>query len=573
MSRGKIAKVLSIALATFLALSSLVSCAQKGVPTSSGKASASTAPETITTFVDLTGPNLSTDTEVGKVIQKKFNITFKFVPVPTDFTNQCNVYLAAGDYPEVTSLPDLQTYNNYIAAGALVCLENYLPQMTNFTKERASQIPLWRSQASDGKLYKWEDASPQASTGFMSDFDADVRSDAISATGNPSLVYASDYISFLQKALAALPKTGGKKTVGFTFAGAETWGALLPFEMFEKGDTYFAANSGISTGVVVGNAKTKQFVSEYSLASAKESAKFFNTLYRDGLLDTESFQLKDADTLNKMTSGQCVVLDYGRWNTASANAGLLKNGNPERSYVELPIRLDSQQGTKRLMVESATRTNENIVITKNCKDPARYLKLVDWFQTDEAQKLYGSGVEGVDYSVQNGKRVPLQPLIDYLTGKNSNWNMTSGTMESFLYAYCLGGRYDLSPTDGQPYRITKDPNIISEYGLSDVQKATYKALGWANSKSWYQQNADFETDATLSLMNGISLDSTSDIAKEATKIQDIATQYASKIVFSKTDAEFESNYQAMLNEMQKGNIDQVVSQYNKLLATAITKLK
>jgi putative aldouronate transport system substrate-binding protein len=581
MFQSKISRIIAIMLAVLMIFTVMAGCKSTekeeegetvaSESTSKDQESAveeekSREPVTIKAFMNLDGPSSSLDYEIGKIIKEKFNIKFEFSLKPTNFPDQCNIWLASGDYPEVFSLPTIDLYNSYIEAGALVCLEDYLDKMPEFTKNRAEQIPLWRSHAKDGKLYKWENASPQSPAAFMDDFDAVVRTDALEKQGWPQVIYASEYIDFLKQALKDFPQTDNKNTVGLTFPGAEVWGPGRVYSMFEKGDKY-----SNFTPVAVANMKDEKYEFMFDLPEAKESAKFFNDLYQANLLDKECFSLKDTDVLAKMTTGQIVVDYYTRWNTAPANAGLEKNGKIESQYIELPIRLDSQKGQKRQFVQSLVRTMENNVMTKNCKDPDRFIELLDWWQTEEAQILYGSGIENVDYAVENGKRVPLEPLENYLKGQNSDWALKLGGMEQHLFANTLGGRYDDAPSDAQPYRITKDPDIVAKYGLSDRQKQAYQALGWKNHKSWYYENGEFYYDGIIK--GGVSIDPASDLGKKNIQIGDIANRYASKLTFSKNDEEFEANYSAMLDEMQKLEPMKIVDEYNRLLAELMAKSK
>ncbi len=566
-------KTLALLFIVALTLSVLSACKPKptAVPDSSAISSASASevvrdPITMKVMVSSSDfPDTSAKTEIGKLIKEKFNIEFEYVLAPTNYDEQCSIWLSGGDYPEVMRLTSNTLLQQYIDANAVVCLEEYLEKMPNFKEKRAEQIPYWRSHALDGKLYKWENASPESPEGQRDDFDVIVRTDLLEQQNWPDLVTTSDYISFLKKALAQNPTTNDKNTIGLTFPGAETYGVTIPYIMMEKGDRYFHMNM-----VVVGDVKANKFVNKWSIPESKESIKFFNDLYQEGLLDKESYSLKNADCLAKMTTAQPAINFYTRWNAGSANAGLIKAGLDKYQYIELPIQLDSQKGQKRQQVQNLVRPYETLIMTKNCKNPERFFELLDWWQTDEAQLIGGSGFEGVDYEVKDGKRVPLAPLSEYLKGTDLSWTTKIGTYESGLFASCLGYRADNYEIDGQPYRITKDPAVRSTYGLTDRQREAYTALGWKNFKSWYEENGEIHYDA---LMKGIAIDPASDMGKDSIKITEIVTQYSSKLVFAKNDAEFDAIYEEMLKNVSAYNPDKITEAYNTLLETAKAKIK
>lgn len=50
---------------------------------------------------------------------------------------------------------------NYIKAGALLPLDEYLPEIPSFTKRYKDLIPYWRLNSEDSKLYNWETAVPR----------------------------------------------------------------------------------------------------------------------------------------------------------------------------------------------------------------------------------------------------------------------------------------------------------------------------------------------------------------------------------------------------------------------------
>ncbi len=561
----------AIVLAVVMLAGALASCSQDGPQTGTQTSTAGTGTQTGTTTTEpvrdpivlkvlsssAEAPGSSAETAVGEVIKEKFNIEFEYLLAPTNYDEQLGIWLAGGDYPEIVRLSSNALLQQYIDAGALICLEDYLDDMPNFTEKRASQIPYWRSHAADGKLYKWENASPESPEGQRDDFDVVVRTDLLEQQGWPELITVSQYMDFMSKALKDNPKTDGKNTIGMTFAGAESWGVTIPSIMFEKGDRYFHINQ-----VVVGNIKDYRFDYKWELPETKESLKFFNDMYLEGLLDKEAFSLTGADVLAKMTTGQPAVQFYARWNAGPANAGLSQAGLEERQYIELPIQLDSQANQKRQLVQQLVRPLENMVMTKNCKNPDRVIELLDWWQTDEAQLMGGSGMEGVDYEIKEGKRTPIGALEEYLKGNDAKWPMRVGQYESGLFSV-LGYRCDNYSADGQPFRITKDPGIQSQYGLTERQRAAYEALGWDNYKSWYSDNGDIHYDA---LIKGISIDPASDLGKNVTMITELAAQYSSKLVFAKSDAEFETVYSQMLTEMSGFNPKDIVDEYNRLLA-------
>jgi len=564
-------RVGAVFLAICMATSILTSCAATTPSNAASTATTSTSgklEEVTLTIFGGTDPGLvpkdASQTAVGKIIKEKFNIKMEVLPVPSNYTDLTTVWLASNDYPDIVNINGLSLLNQYIDADIAICLDDYKNLLPNFFKVHADQIDIWRSQATDGKLYKWENGTPVSLEGQLGDYDIMVRSDLLEQQGWPNITYTSDLLKFYKTALEKNPTTNGSKTIGVTFSGGEGGSYITyPFQLVEKGDKY-KWQSGDYT---IANYKDYRFEYAWDLPQTKESVQFFNKLYQAGLLDKEAYSLKDTDVLEKMKNGQVMTNLYNRWNTGPANAALRSKKITNMEYVELPIRLDSQKDTKLIQLLPATKVAENRILTKNCKNIERVLALIDWWSTDEAQLLHGSGIEGVDYKYQDGKRTPLEPFSNFLKGTNPTWAYTGGYLESFLFTY-LGGRYDNYSGDGQPYRLTKDPTIVSTYGLSDRQKQVYKALGWSTAKSWYYDNANVVKDSVLAT---ISIPKDSKFYDIMVSSKEIVERYSSKIVFSDSDAAFEKNWDAFIGELNGIHAKSVVEEKNKLLAAKIAK--
>ena len=73
----------------------------------------------------------SDETEIGKVIKDKFNIVFEYLPVNDDAEKQ-SLMLATGDFPEILRLEGNDMVQDYVKAGALVGLDDYIASSTFF---------------------------------------------------------------------------------------------------------------------------------------------------------------------------------------------------------------------------------------------------------------------------------------------------------------------------------------------------------------------------------------------------------------------------------------------------------
>ncbi|MFB6366811.1 extracellular solute-binding protein [Paenibacillus elgii] len=522
---------------------------------------------TIKVLVTSTGNTIvkrSDETPVGKVIKDKFNIVFEFIPFSGDYRDKLNMMLASGDYPELLRVERQDLVTKYINAGAALPLDDYLKDAKYFNEANKPSIPYWRLPASDGKLYKWETNVPQDVNNFCECNDIAIRSDILKEQGYPKLLSTDDYVEFLKKAIAAHPTTNGKKTLGVVAPFAESWGmaGIMPI-MYEKGDKYISVgNEG-----VIFNIKDQKFEDMLLNAYTKESYQFFNKLYREGLLDNESFTDTLTQVTEKVNSGQALGFYYTMWIKDPVNTTLEKAGHPELGYVQLPIQTNTmvKEGQKKNLRLETVRPYDSIIITKNAKDPKRIFELIDWVSSEEGQTLLQSGIEGVHYKRVDGKRVLTD---EFKKGYREDPNYLSkqgiGVGMSFL------GLRLLTAKDNQPYNLLNDTAAADEFSLTKTVADTYKTLGWANSKDWFRKNG---VPAPGGLASGIIIDPTSSEGMVSQKIVELRVKNSAKLVMAKSEAEFEQIWQDLMKQYQALNPQKVVDKYNELFQQQQAKVK
>jgi len=492
----------------------------------------------------------STESEVGKYIYEKFGIIFEYIPYAGDAPEKQSLMLAAGDYPEMMWLTLDTMVMNYISAGALVSLEPYLDKMPDFVDRFRDVIPYWRIPG-DGVLYKWEEQIP-IDFANVPPFDMIIRSDLLEQQGWTQPVSTSEWLEFLRQAKADNPVTPeGLPTVGATMPLAEAYGlAALPGISFSYGDTYTFNNYE-----VIFNIKTRQWVNILDVPEVKESFKFWNTLYKEGLFDEECFTDTGDKTAEKMSNGQALSAFYVGWYNAVANSALVDNGKEEMTYISLPMQLDSQvaAGQPRLTVANNTTAYGSRAITINARYPERLIELINWAATEEGQLLMLNGFESIHYERNSeGKRVPTQLRMDIRLD-----------FESLLREF---GSFKLLPnfpeayaSDGQCFNMLAEPEFGDE-AMSPREQEVFKKLGWANSQQWFIDNGMvYRSDITT-----VSIDPASDLGRIQQRMADVRIKYSAGLLMAGSDDEFEDIWNQMLAEFDLLDHKAVVDEYNRI---------
>lgn len=504
------------------------------------------------------------ETTIFKVIKDKFNIDFELIPYSGNYQDKLNTMLAAGDYPELVRLEQNELVKRYIQAGALVALDDFLADSPDFTERFAENIPFWRSVASDGKLYKWEFDVPQDGQNVCECLDLAVRIDALEKQGWPELLSEDDYVSFLKQALIDFPATNNRSTIGMVAPFAESWGlAGITTAMPEKGDSYLLMG-GKS---VLFNVKERKFEDLFMTRDTIDSFRFLNRLYREGILDKESFTDNNAQVQEKMNAGQALSVWYANWTADAASPRLREAGHPELQYIALPIRSNNQmqEGGKRPLRVDSTRPIASVAITKNAKDPQRLFELINWAASEEGQILLQAGVEGVHYNIVDGKRVPTQQYKDGIAN-DPNYKRNEG----FNIVDLLGRVKTVSPVDGQFYLMEAEPTLRDELTLSEEQRNAYRMMGYDHKLQYWVDNGE---EFPMGVASAISLNPADSFGLVEQQIIELRKKYTAQLILAENDAAFERILAEGVEAHQKLNPQDVIDEYNRLLEEAASQIK
>lgn len=452
---------------------------------------------------------------------------------------------------------------NYIKAGALLPLDEYLPDMPNFTKRYKDLIPYWRLNSEDGMLYNWETAIPRHLDTDIEDNDMHVRSDALELVDWKMPLSADEWVEFLIETVPQMKDVDGKPVVGLTFPLAEGWGlaGLVPI-LYEKGDTYQA----VSNEAFTFNLKTELFEDYFKAPPVKESIKFFNDLYQGGVLDEECFTDTQDITGEKQKKGSTVSVFYVGWHETAVNQALAESGNENMQYIAVPIQSNAQvaAGEKREIRIEASRPFDSWGLTTNCKYPERLLELIEYMTTDEGQILLRSGVEGVHWNTENGERVPTDELIKAVTDPTFNETQGVGGWNNGLPSF------NLLAVDGQPHGVTQTQAFRDTKSLTARQQEAFESLGWSSSRSWYLENGFF---APSGMSTAVYIDPTTDLGKTGVKMTELRKRYSTKLIMAETDDDFEAIWNEAMEAYAKLNPSAYIDEMNRLLIIQAEKLE
>ncbi|OGO79706.1 MAG: hypothetical protein A2Y21_05590 [Clostridiales bacterium GWC2_40_7] len=169
-----------------------------------------------------------------------------------------------------------------------------------------------------------------------------------------------------------------------------------------------------------------------------------------------------------------------------------------------------------------------------------------------------SGIEGKQYTIVDGKRVPTEEYTNAInTDPDYSEKIGLANMYRFLGSCKLRGK------DGINYNLSQDPTYSDKLFLTDRQKEAYQKLGWATSKDFWLK---IGVSAPSGLASTCSLDPSSDEGKLNEKFSEFRVKAGAKLITAKTEGDFESTLTSLMAEYNKLGLEKVVDKYNEILA-------
>lgn len=465
-------KLVMLALGSALVLSACSDNTDKSQDTqpsasASASASATSTPklEPITFSMNSSNPSMNLENDVAKEITKRTGGTIKWDVLTGDTKQLMNVWLTAGDYPDVVNVPD-DVFIKYTEANALVELTDLITKHgPNIMKAYNNDLsPLKRP---DGKIWALR-AAPTKEIENLNDVGwISIQAAVLKEAGFPQIKTLDDLYKVVLDYAKKHPEIGGGKTIGFSNFGSEN-------HLFNMLDTAARMYSGMpATGLMnvddSYNARIRFFEPGYT-----DILKFFNKANREGLFDPEMLVQTPEQLKAKCVQGRVLVV-FGASYSQGCSADLQKAGMGDRSYVQI----DLVAPGKPKIVPAPSKfvlngTDQWVGITKNAKDPVRLVQFFDEMYKLENQILIGWGIEGVHYKVENGKRVVTDYLYNELSKGGDAWERLGVSYNRPLLAMMQGGA---KLSDGDFARYNSSLSWIEKSLKPEIKEvlAAYKA--------------------------------------------------------------------------------------------------
>ncbi len=325
------------------------------------------------------------------------NVSFDIQAVPdSDYGTKQQLIFNSGSIPDIVMKtgPDPE----YALNGIFLPISDYLDQMPNLKAFVENEIPLeWENyRLKDGKIYT---IPTKISEKYISNQTWFLRKDLLDEVGLPVPTTMDE---FYDACVAIKEKHPDIFPIGNRFTPDNILCMMAP--SFET-----QAGWGLQSHGFIYNKAADKWEFAPTTNGYRQLLETVRKFMEDGLIDPE-FNTLDSDIfMQRWASGK--IFAATDWpDTALQSEIEGKVNNPDFDIVAT---LPFAGPTGVAQYPSVVKSTSSWVIPATAKDNENFetlLRFIDWLYTDEAGDLFTWGVEGVTYTVENGKKTFMDDI-------------------------------------------------------------------------------------------------------------------------------------------------------------------
>jgi len=324
-------------------------------------------------------------------INKKLNIKIRIITSPYEtWIEKYNIYVTSGDVPDlsVTTGPGTANFNDWAKQNIYMDLSELYKQYCPNVQKYLSNDIVEAHKMDGGKLY----GIPKPS---LSDSTYAIRADWLKNL-NLQTPKTLDELYTVLKAFKENDPDGNKKADTYGLCTEDTLSTIdFVFRAFGCSVPPTTAENWITD-------ESGKLTSCLLAPGMKDAVVYITKLYRDGILDQEWMLTKSQAFLDKLFTGKVGFMPTGFQQMISYTEAKIKANDPT---CELAI-LDGVTGPDGKNVRPIQKGFYMVSsISKKVTKPEKILEFVDYLMSEEGDTMIRYGVEGVTYSMQDGKIV------------------------------------------------------------------------------------------------------------------------------------------------------------------------
>lgn len=351
------------------------------------------------TWTDLDEDN---DLVINK-INEELNVKIKILTAPYEtWIEKYNIYVTSGDVPDlsITTGPGTMNFNDWAKQGVFLDIKDlYSDNCPNIQKYVSDDII--EAHKINGGLY----GIPRPT---LSDSTFAIRADWLEKL-NLDKPETLDELYDVLKAFRDNDPDGNNVNDTYGLCSEDTLNTInFIFGAFGAHCPPNVATNWVPDG-------SGKLTSNLLEPGVKEGVKYITQLYRDKILDQEWMLTKSQAYLDKVQSGKVGVMSVGFGSMLVTESNIQAND----PGCELAI-MEGIKGPEGKFVRPMQNGYYMVSsISEEAKNPVRILEFLDYLMSEEGDTLIRYGVEGVTYTMTDGK-----PIVDLEAAKK--YGMESG---------------------------------------------------------------------------------------------------------------------------------------------------
>ncbi|ALS26487.1 ABC transporter substrate-binding protein [Paenibacillus sp. 32O-W] len=461
------------------------------------------------------------DNPVAQEITRRTGVDLEIQQPTGNPSEKLNLMLASNDLPDLLSIGRGDILDKYIAAGALMPLNDLIDQYGPNIKEMYGDM-LNKTRSADGQNYylaNWYGLEQYPVFGFLMRMDVLKELGAGDKVNNGEAFTSEEFVNLLKAYQAKYPTVDGKKAYALTFNGDNMGAIKDTFKGMFGMYPYYETNGELKSDV-----RAPQYL---------DMIKFINSLFTQGLIDPEWATNKTQQYEQKLASGAIFATADAFWNLGNPNAVLKKEAEDqskadEAQFYPYKVVAPGVDPAKTTYGPKSSLGWDGIAISKSNKDPVRAIKFLDFLASEEGQYLMMWGIEGVHWDMKDGKHVPRPEVLEGFKKDWAGYSKETG-IRKWTWAVKNG-----PGSDGTPY------DLIGRYETDPVSELAIKNLA----------DSSFDTAPYDNL--GPAGGTPEAIMQQ--KVNETTSKYFPRMVMAASEAEAETLYNKMMGELEAAGL-------------------
>lgn len=523
----------------------------------------------------------SSDTKEGwpnEVVQKledKFNVTLS---LKTYDNESLNLDLSGGNTTDIVQVNDANI-EGVVKGKHAVNLEDYQDIAPNIFSDnmnfRNELMKTYKSNGDDVQYFVTPRVTfdgAEANYGTVLNNGYIVRWDLYKEIGCPEINNDDDYIEALKKMKEIYSETED----GLPVYAMSAYNDSQLHAYFYKG-CLAEGYINLQGGIYVQNVTTNELVPDLYDEGVEgdtpfwSGVKFYNKLYREGLLDPDCFITKSEDLKEKYNKGQylggSVNWYYGTYNENQRTA------DPEtlKEYVTLPSYLG--WGNEKNL---GGWFGKYFFVSSHSENVERAVMILDYLQSEEFSRDIDSGVEGRWTTDDSGKPSLTADTVAMKTdgSRLDEWK-ASGIGESDLSAMCGLDYYNVA-SDGGLIDLWYDEDMLDD-SMTYAEKDMCSTLGIDIPSDTLKKRVEAGTSIDLGTgINAIQMGlptTPKNIVRIDSNCEEITMSAIPSLVQAASDEEFEAAKADLIAQLKDAGAEESVEWWTNAWTEAKTTIE